>query len=588
LARAKRAACEQSSRERYDLTFKRSDGSPLHTIVSASPLCNGDGGSPEILEMITERTLVQEQLCNSEALYHSLVENLPQNIFRKDLEGRFTFVNQRFCLNTGIEADEILGKTDFAFYPAELAVKYRDDDREVIRSEKIVEMVEEHQSPGNAQTYVRVIKSPLHDSHGRVIGVQGIFWDITEGKRTADQLRKLSHAVEQSPVSVIITDLNGNIEYVNKKFVEVTGYGLEEVIGQNPRILKSGKTAPEVYERLWKTITAGHEWRGEFQNKKKNGELLWEAQTLSPIRDESGNITHFLAMKEDITERKQVEQERAIMEIQLQQALKLEAVGRLAAGIAHEINTPTQYVSDNTRFLEWSFVELLKVIQAFEALFRTSKQGRPSPEQIAYVESACEQADVNYLSEEIPKAITQSLEGLGRVAAIVKAMKEFSHPSSEEKQSVDLNHLIDSTLTITRNEWKYVADVVRDFDRGLPPVPCLPGEFNQVILNLVVNAAHAIADVVDQGRNGKGVITVSTRKEGPWAVVRVEDTGGGIADAIREKIFEPFFTTKEVGKGTGQGLTIARSVIVGKHGGKIDFESTTGKGTTFIIHLPLG
>ena len=166
-------------------------------------------------------------------------------------------------------------------------------------------------------------------------------------------------------------------------------------------------------------------------------------------------------------------------------------------------------------------------------------------------------------------------------------MKAFSHPGTGEKSLVDLNKAIESTITVARNEWKYVADVEKDLDSGLPNVPCLPGEFNQVILNIIVNAAHAIADVVGNGSEQKGVITVQTRKDGDWAELRISDTGSGIPEKARNRIFDPFFTTKEVGRGTGQGLAIARNVIVEKHAGTITFDTEMGKGTTFIIRLPI-
>jgi signal transduction histidine kinase len=179
------------------------------------------------------------------------------------------------------------------------------------------------------------------------------------------------------------------------------------------------------------------------------------------------------------------------------------------------------------------------------------------------------------------------LEGIERVANIVRAMKDFSHPGYGQKQLVDLNRAIESTLTVSRSEWKYVADLVTDFDPDLPQVSCLPGDFNQVILNLVVNAAQAIAIVVEDGSRGKGTIAVRTRQAGDWVEIRVEDTGTGISESIRHKVFDHFFTTKEVGKGTGQGLAIAQAIVVRKHGGTIGFESEVGKGTTFIVRLPI-
>jgi two-component system, NtrC family, sensor kinase len=274
--------------------------------------------------------------------------------------------------------------------------------------------------------------------------------------------------------------------------------------------------------------------------------------------------------------------------VQLRQAQKLEAIGQLAAGIAHEINTPTQYISDNTRFVQDAFRDVKPALEQYRRLLDAAKQNAVTEQMIREVEKLVEAADLDYLLAEVPKAIEQSLDGLRRVARIVSAMKEFSHPGSGVKTPVDLNRAIESTITVARNEWKYVAEMETDFDPHLPPVPCLPGEFNQVILNILINAAHAIADVVGRGENAKGKITVSTRRVDSVVEVRISDTGAGIPEAVRPRIFDPFFTTKPLGKGTGQGLAIARSVVVDKHAGSIRFETQTGRGTTFIIRLPLG
>lgn len=287
-----------------------------------------------------------------------------------------------------------------------------------------------------------------------------------------------------------------------------------------------------------------------------------------------------------VFERSRANTERASMEIQLRHAQKMESIGQLAAGIAHEINTPTQFISDNLRFLQDSFADLLPVFKELAELRNATDPAIRSSAIERLIDSA-RAADAGYLATEIPAAITQSLEGTSRVSKIVGAMKNFSHPGKEEKTKVDLNTAIESTLTVCRNEWKYVAEVKLDLDESLPPVSCLPGEFNQVILNLVVNAAHAIGDVV-KGKGGeKGLITVSSKRDKNVVEVRVQDTGTGIPKQIQTKIFDPFFTTKGVGKGTGQGLAIAHSVIVDKHQGQIHFESETGKGTTFIIRIPI-
>jgi signal transduction histidine kinase len=295
---------------------------------------------------------------------------------------------------------------------------------------------------------------------------------------------------------------------------------------------------------------------------------------------ENGVIIRYEGMCEDITERKHLRE-------QLLQAQKLESVGQLAAGIAHEINTPTQYIGDNVRFLKDAFLDLKGLLENYDKLLSAAKDNTLSCKAIQEVAVAVKGVDTGYLMEEIPKAIDQTLEGITRVSTIVSAMKEFSHPDTKEKIPLDLNHAINSTITVARNEWKYVADLETEFDPSLPLISCLPGEFNQVILNLIVNASHAISDVVKKGGPEMGKIKVQTRNCPEWAEILIQDTGTGIPEKARSRIFDPFFTTKAIGKGTGQGLAIARSVIVDKHGGSIHFETEEGKGTTFIIRLPL-
>jgi PAS domain S-box-containing protein len=314
-------------------------------------------------------------------------------------------------------------------------------------------------------------------------------------------------------------------------------------------------------------------WETEIQDCA--GKQLHVLISMAPLRDAHQKFAGFEGCITDISMLKQTLEERDRLEDNLRQAQKLEAIGQLAAGIAHEINTPTQYVGDNLRFLKESFGELGGL------LARLVEQGGEAASK------ALSEADFDYLKEEIPRALNQSLEGVDRVAKIVRAMKEFSHPA-REKTATDLNRAIQSTITVASNEWKYVAEIEMDLDSNMPSVHCSPAEFNQVVLNIVVNAAHAISDVVGDGGKGKGKIRVKTRADGEWAVVEIADTGAGMPPHVQQRIFEPFFTTKEVGKGTGQGLAIAHNVIVDKHAGTIKVVSSPGAGTTFIIRLPIG
>jgi signal transduction histidine kinase len=277
--------------------------------------------------------------------------------------------------------------------------------------------------------------------------------------------------------------------------------------------------------------------------------------------------------------------QRQKMEAELRLAQKLEAIGQLAAGIAHEINTPVQYVSDNVHFLRSSFAGLESLRAKLRDACGFLARGNGSSELLGEIEELEEEIDVEYLAERIPKAFDSALDGLGQIARIVHAMKEFGHQGSSDKSAVDLNRALLTTLEVARNEYKYVADVETELG-DLPAVTCLGGEMNQVFLNLIVNAAHAIGDVA--ARSGsKGKMRIRTQVDGGDAVITIGDTGAGIPEEIRGRIFDPFFTTKEVGRGTGQGLAIARSVVVDKHGGSLTFESRIGQGTTFMIRIPV-
>jgi two-component system NtrC family sensor kinase len=287
-----------------------------------------------------------------------------------------------------------------------------------------------------------------------------------------------------------------------------------------------------------------------------------------------------------LTFRDVTEQRR--MEVQLNQGQKLEAIGQLAAGIAHEINTPMQYIGDNVSFLENSFTDLMKLVGEYKGIFAALNEDPQSAELIERASAAESVADLSFLVESIPTAISATTEGIGRVRKIVYAMKEFSHPGTVEKSLADLNHAIESTLTISAHIWKLTATIDLALDPRLPLVNCHLGEINQVILNLIVNAAHAIADIrSDAGGDPLGVIRIETCVNDGFVEIRITDTGGGIPEHVRHRIFEPFFTTKEVGRGTGQGLTLAHAIVVDKHAGTIRFTTALGKGTTFFIALPL-
>jgi two-component system, NtrC family, sensor kinase len=280
----------------------------------------------------------------------------------------------------------------------------------------------------------------------------------------------------------------------------------------------------------------------------------------------------------DITELRRLGRELAA-------AQKLESIGRLAAGVAHEINTPVQFVSDNVHFVRTSMTDVAAVIHAYRSLKDATQSSKDVAGAVRIAEDAEKAADLDYILENAPQALDSSIEGLERIATIVRSMKEFAHPDQAQKTLADLNQAIRSTLVVAHNEYRHVAVLGTQFG-DLPAIPCFLGEINQVVLNLLVNASHAISDVVnDSGNLGK--LDVRTRLDGNEVEISISDTGSGIPESARDRIFDPFFTTKEVGKGTGQGLAIAHRVIVNKHGGTLRFETECGKGTTFFIRLPI-
>jgi len=430
--------------------------------------------------------------------------------------------------------------------------------------------------------YFHIVSTPLKDAEGNVLAAIEMVQDITERRRWEEELRRvhaqISQLFESIPSILISIDPQGRVLHCNAAAQRILKVSAAEIVGRELGDCGIPWDWPKVAEAIARCREKKSAIRVDdvhfYPQADKEGLL---GLTVCPMTGKSGELEGLIILGSDITKRR-------LLEAQLAQAQKLEGIGQLAAGIAHEINTPIQFVGDNLRFLQQAFTELLSVLGGGRVQVAGGEVAFP-PGTVCPVAPAA--GDLEFLVTEIPQAIDQALEGVARVAAIVRAMKEFSHPGVGEKVPVDVNKAIENAVTVSRNAWKYVADLVTDLDPQLPLVPCLPGEFNQVLLNLIINAAQAIAETVAQGKQERGLITVTSRAGRDWVEIRVSDTGGGIPATIRHKVFEPFFSTKEVGKGTGQGLAICHNVVVEKHKGSIMFESEEGKGTTFIVRLPL-
>ncbi|MEZ4652127.1 MAG: ATP-binding protein [Candidatus Eisenbacteria bacterium] len=420
--------------------------------------------------------------------------------------------------------------------------------------------------------------------------------DITFRRRTEDALRSqealMRTILDSAREGIWGVDRNGATVFVNRSAAQLVGWEVSDLIGRNIHEMLESQSdgddaamIPAHQEstcpicRALATGTPEPVRRETF--RRRHGDPFPAQCSVNPTYLE-GEVAGAVVTFNDVTEQLR-------LETQLLQAQKLESIGQLAAGIAHEINTPTQYLTDNIYFLRDSFQSLREFVDSC----RVSE----SPEEPRVAEGAenaasgttapVPDADIDFLLTEIPLAIDQSLEGLSRVSTIVRAMKEFSHPGTHEKVPVDLNQAIRNTVTVSRNEWKYVATLDLDLDPELPLVPCYVVDLNQVFLNLIVNAAHALETRGKGARDAMGHIRVTSRSADGWAEIQVADDGCGIPAHQLGKIFDPFFTTKAVGKGTGQGLAIAHSVVVSKHEGTIDVRSEVGRGTTYTVRIPL-
>ncbi len=445
------------------------------------------------------------------------------------------------------------------------------------------------------------------DPSGQPLEVVGVLSDVTRQARAESERRqadlRIRRFLDVLPLGVFVEDSEGGTYYVNDRARKLLGREQSmhpasqllspedacdgedlTLIGRIADTLdgeqRLGRVGRRDLERLPLVRAYGGEESVEEVEVEVNGAKRIVRMWGAPIFGEDEEVEFAMAVLQDITDMKQLEAERM-------QGQKLEAIGQLAAGIAHEINTPTQYVSDNTHFFETAFKRLGPFLDAAEAMVAAEKAGEVTPAHFAALKKTARKAKLEFVRREVPKAIAQSLEGLDRVATIVRAMKEFSHPGGGGMSPTDLNRAVKTTVTVARNEWKYVADVEFDLADDLPNVPVLPDELNQVILNIVVNAAHAIGEKLGEGSAEKGTIKIATRRVDDHAEIRISDNGTGVPVAIQERVFDPFFTTKPVGKGTGQGLAIARKVMLDGHHGDLKLESVEGEGATFTLVLPL-
>jgi PAS domain S-box-containing protein len=558
------------------------DGSVTWVVTTKLPLREADGrivGTMGISRDITKRKQAEQALRDSEALYHSLVESLPLNVFRKDLEGRLTFANSLYAKTLGRPMEELLGKSDHDLFPKELADKYRADDRRVTETGCLFETVEEHETPRGERLFVQVLKCPVLDSKGKIVGTQVIFWDVTARKRAEEALqnseRRYRQFTEGSQDAIVVANQRGEITLFNAAAQKTFGYSEPEILGQPVTVLMPGEfqeSHREGFARYLATRKARVVGRTvELRGRRKNGEIFHLDLTLTALDLPEG--VSFLAAIRDTTERHR-------MQARVMQSEKMASLGMMSAGVAHEINNPLGFVANNLAVLDRDIKGLKTLLDAYEASHEAIRTTQPDvARKIAHV---AEEIDLAYLSQNLDRILESTRQGVKRVADIVQNLKNFARVDRTAIDRVDIHDAIKTSLEMIQGRLTRRNIIVEERFGKLPPVACSPAQLNQVFLNLLVNAMQAI----EATRRPTGRIEISTRAEDGQVIIEIADDGCGIPPEAVSKIFDPFFTTKKIGEGTGLGLSITHS-IVQDHNGEIEVESKPDVGTRFRVILPI-
>ncbi|PWB80682.1 MAG: hybrid sensor histidine kinase/response regulator [Candidatus Methylomirabilota bacterium] len=496
---------------------------------------------------ITEHELAEQALRESEAKYWALVTQINDGLFVVDVQGVITFANRALAQIHGLESPEqLVGRSLFEFIAPIALDHVKELFTGAVETGITAEVVETQIVRADGESAFIEIKSVPILEDGRVAGFRGILRDVTERKRTEGQIRLQAAALEGAANGIVITDRNGTIRWVNPAFTRLTGYTAEEVVGRTPRLLRSGRHDQAFYRNLWATVLSGRVWQGEIVNRRKDGRLYTEAQTITPVPDEHGDIAHFIAIKQDITEHKRMEE-------QLRQAQKLEAIGLLAGGIAHDFNN---LLNGIIGFAELALKELPEGSRGASYLARVPRLGR-------------------------------------QAGSLIGQLLAFARKAPLERQPLDLNPLLKESGKLLQRTFPETITI--QVEPAFEPLVANAdlGEVQQIILNLATNAR----DAMPHG----GVLTLRLvpvtltesslgdhphRRPGAFACLTVADTGTGIPSAVRDRIFEPFFTTKALGHGTGLGLASVYG-IVHQHEGWLEVETAEGQGSAFHVFLPI-
>jgi len=550
-------------------------------LVSRGTFLNSNlsvGGIIGVINDITELKNNEKALKESELNYKRLSSYLPEIVLVYNNEN-VVFINEIVETKLGYKPEEITNESLFNI----ISPSYHQIVRQNIAKRKRGERVEDYKIEmisKDGDTFLFIVRGAQIQFMGQE-GTLVVFIDITEKEKADERIRESEAQFralwENSFNGMRLVNEDGITQLVNDSYCNMVEKTKEELEGQPYSIIyKESEQAIKHKHFIYrmKNNTIEHEIKRKFE--LWNGKNLWLEVSNSHIRIEN-KPTLILSVFKDVTKLVEIEQ-------QLSLSQKMESVGLLAAGIAHEINSPMQFIGDNNTFLQDSFDNLLAYISEIE---KYAASQSPSAADTAYFDEVKSRFDIDFLLTEIPTAIEQTHTGIDRVNKIIHALKDFAHPSTKEKALSDINHGIEVTAIISKNQWKYVADLETRLDPELPFVNCLLDEINQVVLNMIINAAHAIQEKFGSEPAVKGSIIVETKHNEKFVEISVRDNGTGIKPENINKIFDPFFTTKEVGKGTGQGLSIVHDIIVKRHHGTVSVDSEFGGGSVFYVRLPI-
>lgn len=503
-----------------------------------------------LLALATVRHRQAEAEIVFERRFRNILEDVDLISISLDGNGKITFCNHSLLELAGWRRGDIMGKDWFElFVPEENRSRARKAFKDVFSGKTPPHgYTDEIQARNGDLHLIAWNQTLLKDPRDQTIGLTRIGDDITEARHAEDERRKLSQAIVQSPVTVMIVDKEGRIEYANPKFTSLTGYSLEEVKGKTPSILKSGKTSDREYRELWEKVIRGEEWRGVFQNKKKNGELYWEAASISPVRDESGEITHFLAVKEDITEKVRLENEVEEQNREIAQNQALAAVGRMSSMIAHDLRNPLSSIKMGLQML---------------------KKRLADP-----------------VHEQEQELLAIALQQVGYTEELMSDLLAYSRPDALTPEWLEIDKLLGAAVIISQREIDTRGvKITTHYQPGLPTLHGDANKLRQTFSNLLVNAVQAAAEL--QKHNAEVILSTYLELGGEQTAIRIEicDNGKGIDPAQAKQLFEPFYTTRA--RGTGLGLAIVKR-IVGQHAGSVTLEAAPNGGACASVVLPIG